>query len=399
VRPRIVASTATVRRADKQIRALFTRSDVEVFPPPGPDRKNSFFARTVPAHERHARRYVGIAAQGRSLKVLLMRTYLALLAAAQKAYAEAGGAKNRANPADPYMTVLGYFNALRELGGSRRIIEDEVSTRVADYGSRLRVGEADGCFASRKIAHEVLELTSREPTNRVADAKRRLALPFHDEEHVDVALATNMISVGLDITRLGLMVVLGQPKASAEYIQATSRVGRRWPGLIVVLFNAARSRDRSHYESFRAFHSALYRQVESSSVTPYSPRAIDRALHAVLVGLARLLLPSYGGNEGAAAIRDHRDQLERVVAIVRARARAVEPEQADAVDGEAERIVEQWATAADDEEAIVYANRYRPGAALLVDASDHESDPDAHFRTLWSLRDVDTESNLYLVRE
>lgn len=226
VRPKVIASTATVRRAEAQVRALFDRRQVDVFPPPGPDRRDSYFARTVSAEESNARLYVGIAAQGRSLKVVLLRTYLALLGAAQKAWAEAGGKRARDNPADPYMTLVGYFNSLRELGGSRRIIEDEVITRVAGYGSRKRVGEADGLFADRRMAYEVFELTSRVNTAKVAEAKQRLALPFDHDGRVDIAIATNMISVGLDITRLGLMVVLGQPKTTAEYIQPTSRVGR-----------------------------------------------------------------------------------------------------------------------------------------------------------------------------
>src|SRR3989442_15843844 len=108
------------------------------------------------------------------------------------------------------MTLVGYFNSLRELGGSRRIVEDEVASRVGAYGSRKRVGETAGSFVDRQIARDVFELTSRESTASVADTKRRLAVGFTDKERVDVALATNMISVGLDITRLGLMVVLGQ---------------------------------------------------------------------------------------------------------------------------------------------------------------------------------------------
>ncbi len=235
VRPKVVASTATVRRAERQIRALFARRVVDIFPPPGPDRRHSFFARVESTTESPARLYAGVAAQGRSLKVVLLRTYVALLAAAQKAYDAAGGKRNRDNPADPYMTLVGYFNSLRELGGSRRIIEDDVRTRSSGYAQRKRVSEAEGLFANRTIAYDVVELTSRVDTDKVADAKRRLAQPFHEKDHVDVAIATNMISVGLDITRLGLMVVLGQPKTSAEYIQATSRVGRdpRRPGLVI----------------------------------------------------------------------------------------------------------------------------------------------------------------------
>src|ERR1051325_9837500 len=151
MRAKVVASTATVRRAERQIRALFSRRTVDIFPPPGPDRRDSFFAKTHTPEESHARLYLGVAAQGRSLKVVLLRVYLAMLASAQKWYAASGGKKNKDNPADPYMTLLGYFNSLRELGGSRRIIEDEVSTRLSGYSQRKREGETDGLFASRKI--------------------------------------------------------------------------------------------------------------------------------------------------------------------------------------------------------------------------------------------------------
>ncbi len=235
VRPKIIASTATVRRADTQIKALFERHQVMIFPPPSPDRRDSFFAHTQPSSQTPARLYVGVAAQGRSIKVLQLRASLALMSAAQVAYVREGGKKNKANPADPYMTLLAYFNSLRELGGSRRIVEDEVRTRLGQYAMRKRIEPVDELFTDRTISYDVLELTSRVSTGDVAGAKRRLALPFHEIEYVDTALATNMISVGLDIVRLGLMVVLGQPKMSAEYIQATSRVGRDpgRPGLVV----------------------------------------------------------------------------------------------------------------------------------------------------------------------
>ena len=158
----------------------------------------------------------------------MLRTYLALLGAGQKAYDADGGKKNHDNPADPYMTLLGYFNSLRELGGSRRIVEDEVNTRLTELRQRAS-GSArrTGPFADRddRLRGRRADLAACS-TNKVAEAKRRLALRFHEKDRVDVAIATNMISVGLDITRLGLMVVLGQPKTSAEYIQATSRVGR-----------------------------------------------------------------------------------------------------------------------------------------------------------------------------
>lgn len=324
LRPKVIASTATVRRADSHIRALFNRHETAIFPPPGPDRRDSFFAHTEATGQSPARLYLGIAAQGRSLKVVLLRAALAILSAAQTLYAREGGAKNKGNPVDPYMTLLGYFNSLRELGGSRRIIEDEVRTRLAPYSRRRRLEPADDLFSDRTIQYDVLELTSRVSTNEVAQAKRRLALPFHEKDRVDVALATNMISVGLDIIRLGLMVVLGQPKTSAEYIQATSRVGRdpARPGLVVTLLNIHKPRDRSHYERFAMYHSTFYRAVEPTSVTPFSPRALDRALAGTLVGLCR-----HGNEEmtpplGAGQILNLRSSLESFALAMAERARS-----------------------------------------------------------------------------
>ncbi|HEY4938287.1 MAG TPA: helicase, partial [Actinomycetota bacterium] len=209
-RPKIIASTATVRRAQDQIQALFGRPLTQVFPPPGPDRSDSFFARVVPATTSPARLYLGIASQGRNPKALLRRVWLALLGAAERAYGEAGGAANAANPADPYMTVLGYFNSLQELGGARRVIEEQIQNTVKSYGARRRIGQPDGLFRDRRLFSSVVELTSRVTTANVATARERLGRLYHERGRVDCAIATNMISVGLDIPRLGLMVVHGQ---------------------------------------------------------------------------------------------------------------------------------------------------------------------------------------------
>lgn len=314
VRPKIIASTATVRRAESQIQALFNHRLVDIFPPPGPNRHDSFFAKTVSAKESNARLYVGVAAQGRSPKVVMLRVYLAMLSAAQKEYS-ASKKKTPDNPADPYMTLLGYFNSLRELGGARRLVEDEIGNRLMGYGQRERVRDPAPLFVDRRIAYEVMELTSRVSTDKVAEAKRRLALPFCENDHVDVALATNMISVGLDITRLGLMVVFGQPKTSAEYIQATSRVGRdeKRPGIVITVLNVHKPRDRSHYERFAAYHETFYRNVEATSVTPFSPRALDRGLAGTLIALARQSNPVLTAAKGAMDILSERGKLAEMV--------------------------------------------------------------------------------------
>ncbi len=421
VRPKVVASTATVRRAERQIRALFTRREVEIFPPPGPDVRDTFFAETVrPADPnnpsegtKNARLYLGIAAQGRSPKVVLLRTYLALLGAAQREYLAEGGSKNAKNVADPYMTILGYFSSLRELGGSRRIVEDEVVNRLAAYATRLRVGEKTGLFANRRIDFDVLELTSRVDTSQVSEAKRRLALGHASEDHVDVALATNMISVGLDITRLGLMVVLGQPKTAAEYIQATSRVGRddARPGLVVALLNVHRPRDRSHYERFESFHQTFYRAVEATSVTPFAPRAIDRGLAGVAVAMARHGLADLTPPGGAAKIGAVLTKLAFVTDALAARAAAHDLDKSEEartalghkMRGRVEDLLHDWAKLAHEQNNVGAGLQYQSESGGAPPLLHDPLDPALaqlpkharRFKAGRSLRDVEPSVNLW----
>jgi len=413
--PKIIASTATVKRAERQIQALFNRRKIHIFPPPGQDIRDSFFAVTKSPKEANARLYVGVAAQGRSLKVTLLRTYLALLSAAQKLYdAEGGTAKKGGNPVDPYMTVLGYFNSLRELGGSRRIVEDEIKNRLTRYSKRHRVGETEGFFADRDIRHELVELTSRVHTNDVAEAKRRLSLEFHEKERVDVALATNMISVGLDITRLGLMVVLGQPKTTAEYIQTSSRVGRlpQRPGLVVTLFNIHKHRDRSHYERFDYYHETFYRNVEVTSVTPFSPRALDKGLAGAVVALARQGLATMTPAKGAANIQTERQKLQFVVESLSQRAADYitrPPEESERIRAKLkDRIIDlldKWTALKlelDRSNTQLQYNAHEEGGAkpLLHDFLDPElQELPANFkffRANRSMRDVEPSVNIWL---
>ncbi len=414
VRPKIVASTATVRRAQDQIQALFARPLTQVFPPPGPDRRDSFFAKTMPASEVPARLYLGIASQGRNPKVMMRKAWLALMGAAERSYRDAGGHNNYANPADPYMTVLGYFNGLRELGGARRILEEEVQNTIKSYGIRKRVGEDRGLFQDRKNFSEVVELTSRVPTDKVAEARRRLGISFHDiKQRVDCAIATNMISVGLDIPRLGLMVVLGQPKTHAEYIQATSRVGRddTRPGLVLTLLNIHKPRDRSHYERFRHYHETFYRSVEVSSLTPFSARALDRGFAGALVAFARHVEPRLTPPEGVERIAEVRTELERrlldvFLERVRQQPFADEAERAERLRSVQNRVVDlldSWRKIFEDYRAAGVALQYqkyelkqpKPLLREVLD-KDFESEHHRKFRANRSLRDVEPEVNLFL---
>ncbi len=413
VRPKIVASTATVRRAKDQVQALFARSDTQVFPPPGPDRRDSFFAQTVTASEVLARLYLGISAQGRNMKVVMLKTWLAILGAGERSFRDAGGNKNPNNPADPYMTVLSYFNSLRELGGARRILEEQVQNTVKAYGSRKRIGEKHGLFQDRKYFSEVVELTSRVSTDKVAQARRKLESMFHEPQHVDCAIATNMISVGLDIPRLGLMVVAGQPKTHAEYIQATSRVGRNdeRPGLVVTLLNIHKPRDRSHYERFRHYHETFYRSVEVTSVTPFSARALDRGFAGALVGLARHAVPVLSPPQGIEQIVGVRSALERRLLdtfLERVREQPFmdkeeREERLRSVQNRVVDVLDSWCKGLEEYREAGVEMQYQKYELknlqpLLRDMLDKKFESEHHrkFRANRSLRDVEPEVNLFL---
>ena len=312
--PKIVASTATVRRAEAQIRNLFGRTKTAIFPPPGVGRGDSFFAQAD--LKTPSRLYLGVASPGRGPKLVFLRALQTLLAGSA-----ALSSPGKDDPADPYLTVLCYFNALRELGGARRIVDDEVRAHLTNYGrNRVRREPKGAPFADRRL-REIQELTSRFSTDQVSEARTRLGYPASAKNAVDVALATNMISVGLDIGRLGLMVVQGQPKTAAEYIQATSRVGREAPkpGLVVTLLNIHKPRDRAHYEQFRAFHMSFYRAVEATSVTPFAPRALDRALAATFVAALRHVDPDLTPNKAADRIAGAGKAHQRVKDMVEAK--------------------------------------------------------------------------------
>ena len=413
IRPKIVASTATARRASDQIQALFGRRVTQVFPPPGPDRRDSFFARTIPTGEVPGRLYLGVAAQGRNPKVVLQKTWLAIMGAAERAYRDAGGHKNTGNPADPYMTVLGYFNSLRELGGCRRILEEQIQNTLKGYGRRKRFGEKTGLFQDRKTFSEVVELTSRVSTDKVAEARRRLDQKFHEKERIDCAIATNMISVGLDIPRLGLMVVMGQPKTHSEYIQATSRVGRddTRPGLVVTLLNIHKPRDRSHYERFRHYHETFYRSVEVGSVTPFSARALDRGFSGVLVAMARHCNPALTPADGVEKIVDERMALEqRLLDAFLERVRQQPIMDSDELEERLRNVqfrigdlLDSWRKVFEDYAADDVRLQYqkyetngpKPLLREMLDR-DFESPHHEKFRTNRSLRDVEPEVNLFV---
>lgn len=316
VGPKIVASTATTKRAADQVLGVFGRK-VAVFPPQVLDVGDTFFSRQVElSRENPGRRYLGVCAHGTRLKAAEIRVAEILLLAGQQLFDDYG------KPADPYMTLVGYFNATRELAGMRRYMDDDITTRVRSNGSRKGQDTLADRIVSRAGMLSIQELTSRISSADIGSALKRLEIEFDPErdtserrraffreyaaavkekrepraamtptarQAVDVALATSMLQVGVDVSRFGLMLVIGQPKNTAEYIQASSRVGRdaKRPGLVVTLYNWSRPRDLAHYEDFEHYHATFYRQVEALSVTPFTRRALDRGVAATYVAALR----------------------------------------------------------------------------------------------------------------
>ena len=390
VRPKVVASTATVRRADQQAWSLFWRR-LRVFPPPVLDARRSFFAEQAePTEAAPGRLYLGVCAHGERLKQVELRVFASLMAAAQAMYEELG---KDGLQLDPWMTTVGYFNAVRELAGMRRMAEDELR-------SKLRRAETTTGLASRRSV-TLEELTSRVSSDDIKAILRRL-FDTHDPTRgdgtrpLDLLLATNMISVGVDVPRLGAMVVVGQPKATAEYIQATSRVGRtdRGPGLVVTIYNWARPRDMSHYETFVHYHRTFYRRVEPLSVTPFSERALDKGLTGTLVGAIRQRDADWNPNDSARRL-DRQDSriLDHLSALA---------ERAEAVTGAAdagqlarsmaERRLNDW----DNERHLRPSLSYdrSPDGVPLLDRP--EAGPWTEWTCPHSLRDTEAQTNLQI---
>lgn len=407
---KLVASTATVRRSREQVDRLYGRA-VALFPPPGVEASETFFAQVG---TEGARQYLGVAAPGRPMKGILLRVYVGLLAAAAR------GQALRGELADPYLTLVGYFNSLRELGGMRRLVEDDVRARTLDAQKRRPEDfNADAehlWYCARALRGEPVELTSREKTSTIKAAKNRLGLAHGEPQSVDVVLASNMISVGVDIDRLGLMVVAGQPKTTAEYIQASSRVGRQAskPGLVVTCLNVAKPRDRSHYERFGPYHESFYRFVEATSVTPFSAPALDRGLAGVIVALGRLLDTAMTAPLEVMSLDAHRAAIEASLAHLVERAgrghSGADAERAsDLVRKRAKSLLDSWHNVVEATRKDAAKRAYSPYdpdgkghktlLRSLLDPTANTSPDELKFEAPLSMRDVEPSVHLWLQRQ
>jgi len=377
-RPKVVASTATIRSAREQVHSLFNR-DVQVFPPPGPDESDSFFARVD--EDAPGRLYVGVLSPHHRPSTSLIRTSAGLLQAPEEV-------DLLPKEDDIYRTLVGYHLSLRDLGKTAMFATDDIPARL-----KIVAPEEN----RRKIEpHGVVELTSNTPSQEIPDVLERLEQPPENDDFIDFLVCSNMISVGVDVDRLSLMVMHGQPKTTSEYIQASSRVGREYPGLVVAHYSANKPRDRSHYEDFSAYHDSLYRHVEPTSVTPYSAPSRDRSLHAALVILVRHGCGlSRNGDAGdfdldKSCIQSALDSLIQTIGDVN------EDEMEDA-ERELVSLAEEWDALADRHGDLLRYGRTNenPQFQSLLRPYGKNVDRDG-WATLNSMRTVDGESPIML---
>ncbi|MGB1252364.1 MAG: DISARM system helicase DrmA [Candidatus Promineifilaceae bacterium] len=394
VLPKVIASTATIRRAAKQVQGVFARK-VKVFPPPALSAEDNFFSRkTDSTDDRPSRLYVGICAPGNSRMGTLIPVYTAYMAAAQlmrSNYADSGKMV-----VDPWMTTVGYFNALRELGSMRRAVEDSVRNRLLrrdNVAERRSVPFASiEELTSRKSADDIPKILDKLENQFSADPRGT----YRDNKHpLDVVLATNMISVGVDVDRLGLMIAAGQPKATAEYIQATSRVGRKFPGVVATVYTWSRPRDLSHYERFQHYHATFYQQVEALSVTPFAARALDRGLTGVLVSLIRQLDVTFNPNLGAQLVEKTHPIVQQAKQLLAKRADAVfgNPDVTNLVNEMVDARLDKWMSEI-ARDGLQFGYKQGKGIAPLLVT------PEVNSSTLFtvpnSLRDVEATTGLVL---
>lgn len=404
VRPKIVASTATIRRAGEQCAALYNR-DVSQFPSPGLNAEDSYFAREAAIDHnngKYGRLYVGLMSSGKTKAMMEVRSVASLMQCIHRMDLSD-------EVKDKFWTLTTYFGSLRDLGKCRTLAEDDIKDAITRQAQRLGQKWDARSFQSPD------ELTSRASTielNETLDKLEKTQYSLANYKKVShLLLATNMISVGIDVARLNVMLLVGQPKLTSEYIQASSRVGRSFPGVAFTMYDASKSRDRSHFEQFKQYHESFYRYVEPTGATPFSKPARDRSLRALLVAMIRNSEPSLSSDTDAAefTVDNYKDTIEKIKSYIVARSisitRRINPDMLnDGIDigEEIDEFFELW-----EEQAAMYdAEHFSYGEKYMVKNPDADcgrllksfgTEDRKGFDAMMSMRNVDTTVSANIV--
>jgi len=392
--PKVIASTATVKNASEQIKNIFNRSTFQ-FPPGGINYYDSFFAVRANESERPSRTYVGLCETGGTLADLMIRVYANMMFI--KALFIKQGKPEQV--VDQFSTIVGYFNAIRDLGGADNIINDRIYSYIRTLTNRKFISAASNAGLVlgdvRTGSHE--ELTSRKTSKEIKETLNNLGLKYTDYGYYSYILASNMLSVGIDIERLGVMTMYNQPKTNAEYIQATSRVGRQNPGLVLTMYSGSRSRDKSHYEQFGFYHKAFYQYVEATSVTPFSARAVEKAMHCVFVVMLRLVEEQLCENDKVVNFRANAPYVKKAMDFILTRVNEIFPAGASYAEEYLVYVASIWEELAiENPDTLVYKS-YNEGKYSLLESGEQDKLTDFP-ATLNSLRNVEPSANIF-VRE
>lgn len=380
IKPKIIASTATIRRAAEQCRALYGRDTMQ-FPSPGIDAKDSFFAVEANTQDKPGRIYIGVMPSGNTSTTMQVRLIANLMQGVKLIDASP-------EVKDKFWTQVIYCNSIRELGTSKSIVNDDVK----QYSSALVDRNADRSQLRYYSDSEVVELTSRVSAEGIPAILNNLNIPYNDGKSnpIEVLLATNMISVGVDIDRLGLMTVLGQPKTTSEYIQASSRVGRKYPGLVITLYSPVKSRDRSHYERFQEYHQSIYRFVEPTSVTPFSSPARDKTLPSIIISLLRHYL-GFHKNQDIPKIVIEPEKISNMAQVLIERIKKSDSSELESTVYDIEKIVDNIKTICSANDGVAYSSAGRDKDKRLLMKRVGDDSRDAFYEVPQSMRNADSE--------
>lgn len=402
VSPKIIASTATICRAKEQCSSLYNR-EVFQFPPQGIDEADSFFARAAKPEEKNGRMYVGLMPSGKTKAMMESRILASLLQIVKESDWDD-------EVKDAFWTLTTYFNSLKELGKCSTIVQNDVRDNIE------RMAHRNLYAGGKRIILSADELTSRVSTTELNQTLNKLEKIKYSKENwdnkiyaVNLLLATNMISVGIDVDRLNVMVLLGQPKLTSEYIQASSRVGRKYPGVVFTQYDGARSRDRSHYEQFKSYHESFYRYVEPTGVTPFSEPARKRALHAVIVSLLRH--NHFPSDEDISMFKkdENIELLETITSYITDRMEAINSRLSYEIEDETENVKNEIDIIYDkidflaeqtEHQYLEYGNiigRRRPEYKRIMKPYGIDEEELYTFNTMTSMRNVESTVNVNVV--
>jgi hypothetical protein len=390
--PKIVASSATISRAGDQVKALYASDRLNIFPPQALEFGNTWFSEEkVISKEYPGRLYVGICPSGYpSAQTAIARTYAKVL--------QTVDVNNTVPEIDYYWTLMGYFNSISELGGAASLVYGDIRERLSQIHARDLILQQ-----VRRMHYE--ELTSRISNEKIPQILKKLETQSGNPDAIaiDICLATNMIATGVDISRLGLMFIHGQPKTTAEYIQASSRVGRAvpsGPGFIVTLYSPSKPRDKSIYEHFLAYHARIYANVEPTSVTPFTISVRERALHAVIIGLIRHFSNGQLHDEALIGNTDFAELSAKVKDIVKKRCEFIDYNEYGATSVMIDAFLHKWQGG-----FHYYGDAMNTGANLhdrlpLMYSAGAEFPEKMKLRSVktpTSMRGVDSESNIEIL--